>query len=290
MDSRIEEILKEKVGDPYEEVPLMSRIEVLLSRLDTDIDTSGLAHSLELSINSTTYVMTASLKNEDGEILGTPQSVDLPLETMVVSGSYDDNTKKIILTLNNGQTIEFSVADLVDGLQPEITANNKLSSDLVDDTNQTNKFVTAAEKTKIANSLTEEEFNAGKQVTTGNKTGEIFNNYSSNTAIGDYSHAEGNRTTASGNYSHAEGDDTISSSACQHVQGKYNIEDSNDKYAFIIGNGTNNNRSNAFSIDWDGKIYVNNAVTGVDVSNLATRLTAVETTIGNINAVLEEVL
>lgn len=146
MDSRIEEILKEKVGDPYEEVPLMSRIEVLLSRLDGDVDTSGLAHSLELSINNTTYVMTATLKNEDGDVLGSPSSIDLPLETMVVSGSYDDNTKKIILTLNNGQTIEFSVADLVSGLQSEITSQSKLASDLVDDTNQTNKFVTSSEK------------------------------------------------------------------------------------------------------------------------------------------------
>ena len=150
MDSRIEEILKEKVGDPYEEVPLMSRIEVLLSRLDVDVDTSGLAHSLELSINNTTYVITATLKNEDGDVLGSPSSIDLPLETMIVSGSYDDNTKKIILTLNNGQTIEFSVADLVSGLQSEITSQSKLASDLVDDINQTNKFVTSSEKTQIA--------------------------------------------------------------------------------------------------------------------------------------------
>lgn len=34
MDSRIEEILKEKVGDDYDDVPLMSRIEVLLDRLN----------------------------------------------------------------------------------------------------------------------------------------------------------------------------------------------------------------------------------------------------------------
>jgi len=39
------------------------------------------------------------------------------------------------------------VGDLISGLQSEITSENKLNSDLVDDTNQTNKFVTAAEKT-----------------------------------------------------------------------------------------------------------------------------------------------
>ena len=122
--------------------------EVMLARSSygKNIDFSAYATSLLLEINSSTYVVTATLKNKNGDTLGTPQIIDLPLETVVVGGSYDDSTKKVILTLKNGNTIEFSVADLVDGLQPEITANNKLSSDLVDDTNHTNKFVTSSEK------------------------------------------------------------------------------------------------------------------------------------------------
>lgn len=73
--------------------------------------------SFELSINSSTYVMTATLKDQNGNTLGQPQTVDLPLESVVVGGSYDDTTKKIVLTLQNGNTVEFSVADLVDGLE-----------------------------------------------------------------------------------------------------------------------------------------------------------------------------
>ena len=103
--------------------------------------------NLTLSINSTTYVVTAQLKDQDGNNLGTAQTIDLPLESVVVSGSYDDTTKKIILTLQSGSTIEFSVADLVSGLQSEITSSNKLNADLVDDSTSANKFVTAANKT-----------------------------------------------------------------------------------------------------------------------------------------------
>lgn len=102
--------------------------------------------SLSLTINSSTYVMTAQLKDQDGNDLGSAQTIDLPLESVVVSGSYDSQNKKVILTLQNGSTIEFSVADLVSGLQTEITSNNKLSADLVDDTSTTNKFVTTTEK------------------------------------------------------------------------------------------------------------------------------------------------
>ena len=124
---------------------------VIVNALATKLPTSTkYGSSLVLSIDNTTYVMTATLKDQDGNTLGTAQTIDLPLETMVVSGSYDDNTKKIILTLKNGQTVEFSVADIISGLQTEITVNNKLSADLVNDSDTTNKFVTTAEKNKIA--------------------------------------------------------------------------------------------------------------------------------------------
>ena len=103
--------------------------------------------SLTLSIDSTTYVVTAQLKDQDGNNIGTAQTIDLPLESVVVSGSYDATNKKIILTLQSGSTVEFSVADLVSGLQTEITSTNKLDADLVDDSTSANKFVTAANKT-----------------------------------------------------------------------------------------------------------------------------------------------
>ena len=103
--------------------------------------------TFELSINSTTYVVTATLKDQDGNTLGTAQTIDLPLESVVVSGSYDSQTKEVVLTLQSGSTIRFSVADLVSGLQTEITSSNKLSADLVDDSTTTNKFVTSSDKT-----------------------------------------------------------------------------------------------------------------------------------------------
>lgn len=102
---------------------------------------------LTLTIDSSTYVVTAILKDQDGNTLGTAQTIDLPLESVVVGGSYDLANKKIILTLQNGNTIDIPVAGLVAGLQSEITAQNKLSADLVDDSTTVNKFVTASEKT-----------------------------------------------------------------------------------------------------------------------------------------------
>lgn len=115
-------------------------------------DTTLYGASMTLSINSTTYVVTAQLKDQNGDALGSAQTIDLPLESVVVSGSYDSTNKKIVLTLQSGSTIDIPVGELVAGLQSEITSSNKLDSDLVDDTNQSNKFVTASQLSKL-NSL-----------------------------------------------------------------------------------------------------------------------------------------
>ena len=103
--------------------------------------------SISVSVDTTDYKITTTLKDQDWNTLGTAQTIDLPLESVVVSWSYDSVNKKVVLTLENGNTIEFSVADLVAGLQTEITSSNKLDADLVDDSTSTNKFVTAANKT-----------------------------------------------------------------------------------------------------------------------------------------------
>lgn len=114
------------------------------------------AAAIDLSINSSTYVVTAQLKDQDGNNLGSAQTIDLPLESMVVSGSYDDQTKKIILTLQSGSTVEFSVADLVSGLQTELSATNKLNADYIDYSNSANKAAitgTGAPTTSTVGSL-----------------------------------------------------------------------------------------------------------------------------------------
>ncbi len=74
-------------------------------------------------------------------------------------------------------------------------------------------------------------------------------------ANGYYSHAEGYFTEANGQSSHAQNIATIANGTDQTVIGRNNIADTTS--AFIIGNGTSNDaRSNALTVDWDGEIEV----------------------------------
>ena len=120
------------------------------------------------------------------------------------------------------------------------------------------------------------------------------------TASGTYSHAEGQVTTASGfEGSHAEGSLSVASGLASHAQnrgtvaagdyqtaiGSYNVEDTNDQYAFIIGNGTSDNdRSNALTVDWNGNVGANNLVTNVAYDSTNAKIT--ETINGNTSDVV----
>lgn len=87
---------------------------------------------------------------------------------------------------------------------------------------------------------------------------------------GDYCQVDGYRGAAFGSYSFAGaensfviGDHAVAKSKTQFVHGRYNLHDSTETYAHIVGNGTNAlNASNAYTLDWSG-----NAVFAGTVSN-----------------------
>lgn len=187
-DAEVNEIVGIKVNNTTVNPDVNKVVNITVPTTAVDVsalpNTTKYAAAISLTINSSTFVMTGQLKDQNGDNLGTAQTIDLPLESVVVGGSYNSQTKKVVLTLQNGNTIEFSVADLVSGLQTELSASNKLnpayinydsthravsdtekstwngkqnaidsshklSADLVDDTNATNKFATAEELEQI---------------------------------------------------------------------------------------------------------------------------------------------
>ena len=80
------------------------------------------------------------------------------------------------------------------------------------------------------------------------------------------SHAEGHNTVAKADASHAGGKGTIAAGIAQTAIGRYNAEDSSA--LFIVGNGDENTRSNAFIVNNDGSATL--AKVGENDNNVAT--------------------
>ena len=74
-------------------------------------------------------------------------------------------------------------------------------------------------------------------------------------AIGVSAHSEGERTYAYGISSHAEGRGTTVHGNFCHVEGQFNKLDQSGQYAHVVGNGTENHLSNAYTLDWDGNAW-----------------------------------
>lgn len=117
----------------------------LKSETGTDID---------VSIDTTNYVMTLNLKNASGTVVSTAE-VDFPIESMVVNASYADGT--LTLTLQNGTTLDVDISAMISGLVPEtrkvngkqLKADITLTQDDVGD-GTTYKRYSQTEKTKLA--------------------------------------------------------------------------------------------------------------------------------------------
>lgn len=95
-----------------------------------------LAANIDAEIDPANYIITVRLKNSLGQQLSQTQ-IDLPLETVVVGGHYDEAEKQVVLTLDNGEEIRFSVADLIDGLVSSAKHNSDIeqTNERINETN-----------------------------------------------------------------------------------------------------------------------------------------------------------
>ena len=128
---------------------LKSELPTTAAEVHALSDATRYGADLEASLNPTTYVLSLQLRDQDNNALGTLRTIDLPLETVVVSGRYDSANKQVVLTLKDGSEIRFSVADLVSGLQPTIDAGHKVNADFIDDATSTHKFITSAKLSEL---------------------------------------------------------------------------------------------------------------------------------------------
>lgn len=178
------------------------------------------------------------------------------------------NIKNTYLTeeeYNAGKTLLQGSSVTVDGQSYVVGRNAEVFNHYGDNGNAASGFYSHAEGSDTAATANSSHAEGGGTRAMGSYS---HAEGSASVASGGSSHSEGYGTTASGAQSHAQGFRTIAASENQHAEGKFNIEDANGKYAHIIGNGANaNNRSNAYAIDWDGKIYTHNSATGFDINS-----------------------
>lgn len=132
--------------------------------------------------------------------------------------------------------------------------------------------------------------------------GTISKGRKGNSQAGTGSVALGDNVTANGWFSQAEGQGTIANGSYQRASGKYNVADTGNTYAEMVGNGyaevdqqtfvVTEHRSNARTLDWNGnetlagdltvnKGTANEVTLGSEVSNLKNEISLIINGINN---------
>ena len=236
----------------------------------TDLNNKPKINNVELSGNKS--LSDLGITNFSGDYNDLSNKPDIPTKTSdltndsgFIDSSYHDNTKQD--TLVSGTNIKTINNESILG-EGNISISGGSSLNNVLDGNAIGSARTIGANDSEGLPLGEYAWAEGQITTAYGKWShaEGYNsaaqgNYSHAEGYGtmassNYSHAEGSITTASGNYSHAEGLGTKASSNCSHAQGKYNISDTSNEYAHIVGNGNSSiDTSNAHTIDWQGNAW-----------------------------------
>lgn len=137
VDSKGEQVMLDAAASPAGQVPLYSANGALIAKMTPIEGMRGVEYPSEVvnmafmnelrkhigagvkfSMDPTTYIVSIDVVNIDGQVIYHTE-LDLPLESVVVGGYYDDKTKEVVFTLKSGEEIRFPVEKLVNGLVTE---------------------------------------------------------------------------------------------------------------------------------------------------------------------------
>ena len=219
------------------------------------------------------------LYNVDFYPYGTRKTLDLSYGTTEVGGYegnnpyYELGARKEADPLNYSPNATYDVGDTCRYNDKEYICNHKISTPEAWNRSHWN-YITGAYSflegmSNIASGIdSHAEGNTSKAIgavshaegSFSMSVGECSHAENNGVSYGDYSHAEGSGT-ANGDYSHAQNIGTKASSLAQTALGSWNVEDTADTYAVIVGNGSSGTPSNALTVDWSGNVEAAGDVT-----------------------------
>lgn len=109
----------------YDDSDLVKKIDNINGNFKNYSLITETGNKLDLTIDSKTYIMTLKLKDKDDNILSTG-SVDLPIESMIINVTYDNDNEKLTFTLQNGSVIDVPLDSLISGLVNETDLKDTL--------------------------------------------------------------------------------------------------------------------------------------------------------------------
>ena len=231
-------------SDKYNSIADITNV---LDSIQTYMDEAG--SDLELSIDPLNYVMTLALKNSKGVILS-KKNVDV---SKIVSGLVKDSLTIAGIDMKDNVTTE--------ELSTALDLGNKANKNNLE----------YAGSLKGNGATVREDYKSVSLGGYNTSIGQVsFASGSDNNVSGNYATAQGYNCYVSGGYASAAGRYLLVSSIDQRVEGRFNVEDTQNQYAYILGNGqSTSSRNNAYTVDWNGNATYSGFLTAANFKGIA---------------------
>jgi hypothetical protein len=95
-------------------IALQESVEVL------NTATGKVPSTVEMHLNEDNYKLSVTIKNHLGDTISTSE-IDFPIEESVVGMTFDEETKKLHLSLRNGTSLDVDISDIFTGVVTNLT-------------------------------------------------------------------------------------------------------------------------------------------------------------------------
>lgn len=123
----VKDYLEEKIDDNTEAIgDNADAIDEINSNLLNYSLISETGNKIQLLMDTSTYKIKAILKDKNNNTIDTSNEIDLPMESVVLSVTYNSTDKELVITLQNGTVTRVPLSSLISGLVNEDSLESTL--------------------------------------------------------------------------------------------------------------------------------------------------------------------
>lgn len=123
----VKDYLDEKIYDNTEAIgDNADAIDEINSNLLNYSLISETGNKIQLLMDTSTYKIKAILKDRNNNTIDTSNEIDLPMESVVLSVTYNSTDKELVITLQNGSVTRVPLSSLISGLVNEDSLESTL--------------------------------------------------------------------------------------------------------------------------------------------------------------------
>ena len=123
----VKDYLEEKIDDNTEAIgDNADAIDEINSNLLNYSLISETGNKIQLLMDTSTYKIKAILKDKNNNTIDTSNEIDLPMESVVLSVTYNSTDQELVITLQNGSVTRVPLSSLISGLVNEDSLESTL--------------------------------------------------------------------------------------------------------------------------------------------------------------------